>query len=107
MTLWYFCRLQIHSSAEQKQEVAAPVSISSVPEGMKRSLLQTGSGSELNPTLECEGCPSTDTRLRVSDSTQYHGLLSGWSQEARAQARAQPSASRSFGNYSVCLHWFA
>lgn len=40
------------------------------PSQQHRQLLQTTS-STLNPTLECEGCPATDTRVRVTDTTQY------------------------------------
>lgn len=36
-----------------------------------RQLLQTTSGTSLNPTLACDGCPSSDTRTRVTDTTQY------------------------------------
>ena len=36
-----------------------------------RHLLQTTTGTGLNPTLACEGCPSTDTRVRVNDTFKY------------------------------------
>ena len=49
-------------------------------DGTKRSLLQSVVGATLAPTLECEGCPVTDTRVHVNDTSQYPynavGLLS-------------------------------
>ena len=64
--------LQASTPRQWKPETrsAAPVSLT-VPEGMKRSLLQMGNGSELNSTLWCEGCPETDTRVPVNDSMRY------------------------------------
>ena len=37
-----------------------------------RSLLQSSNGSsDFNPTLACAGCPTSDTRVRVNDSTVF------------------------------------
>ncbi|KAL3138251.1 hypothetical protein ABBQ32_006069 [Trebouxia sp. C0010 RCD-2024] len=67
----YTKELVLPESVKQRGGAGMPVSPPSMPESRKRSLLQTGNGSALNPTLECEGCPSTDIRVRVADSTQY------------------------------------
>jgi len=58
-------------SAAQKSQAAA--SMQQQPAGTdRRSLLATTtSASSLNPTLECDGCPDTDTRVRVNDTTQF------------------------------------
>ena len=42
------------------------------PTGDRRALLHTSTtNSSLNPTLECVGCPDTDIRVRVNDTTKY------------------------------------
>lgn len=67
-------------STEQTNEAAMPTSPTMLLEGKKRSLLQTVVGATLAPTLECENCPVTDTRVHVNDTSQYPwnaaGLLS-------------------------------
>ncbi|KAL3135264.1 hypothetical protein ABBQ38_006237 [Trebouxia sp. C0009 RCD-2024] len=67
----YTKELVLPKSIKERGEAGMPVSPPGMPESRKRSFLQTGNGSALNPTLECEGCPSTDTRVHVADSTQY------------------------------------
>ncbi len=59
-----------------------------------RSLLATTtSASSLNPTLECDGCPDTDTRVRVNDTTQFP-----WTAVGMVTRDQQGAISR-----SVCL----
>ncbi|DBA99843.1 hypothetical protein WJX77_006939 [Trebouxia sp. C0004] len=58
-------------SAAQKSQAGA--SMQQQPAGTdRRSLLATTtSASSLNPTLQCDGCPDTDTRVRVNDTTKF------------------------------------
>ena len=42
-----------------------------VPKGRKRSLLPTNDDALLDRLLDCDGCPTTDTRVSVNDSTQH------------------------------------
>ncbi|KAL3134293.1 hypothetical protein ABBQ38_006555 [Trebouxia sp. C0009 RCD-2024] len=80
----YTKELVLPRSVKQRGEAGMQVSPPSMPESGKRSFLQTGTGSALNPTLECEGCPSADTRVRVADSRKYPwtaiGMVTGPSQ---------------------------
>ncbi|KAL3150231.1 hypothetical protein ABBQ32_000089 [Trebouxia sp. C0010 RCD-2024] len=59
------------ATAKPDGKGAMPTSSPHMPVNSRRSLLQTANGSALNPILECEGCPATDTRVPVEDSTQY------------------------------------
>ncbi len=75
---WLFCRLVLPANLRQKPKLAAQklqagASMQQQPAGTDgRSLLATTtSASSLNPTLECDGCPDTDTRVRVNDTTQF------------------------------------
>jgi len=64
----------------------------------RRSLLATTtSASSLNPTLECDGCPDTDTRVRVNDTTQFP-----WTAVGMVTRDQQGAISR-----SACLTYVA
>lgn len=71
----YVCRLVLPADPKQRpalQKQKAGADAAEQPTDDRRALLQTTtSSSTLNPTLECDGCPDTDTRERVNDTTQY------------------------------------
>lgn len=63
-----------------------------------RSLLQSSNGSsDFNPTLACAGCPSSDTRARVNDSTVFPwtavGMLTRTDQSALSSSIVQCSGT--------------
>ena len=94
-----FCRLVLnvnsrHIADAREQTAQAPPA----PGGHdRRSLLATTTASSLNPTLACDGCPDTDTRVRVNDTTQYP-----WTAVGMVTRDQQGAISR-----SVCSSYLA
>ena len=96
--LWSPCRLVLPDHLKQRpgaQEQRAAVGAQQQPVGTdRRSLLATTTtATSLNPTLECEGCPDTDTRVRVNDTTQFP-----WTACGMVTRNQQDAISR-----SICL----